>query len=372
MRSTDGASSAPGNTNRPGVAAGPVSTRIPNQRNRYARPVPSGPGDGGNDVAWLRDLARRGELGPAIAAGQGARLSRAAFAVSYQIVFDVVTRRLELSNRGHTWCVPFMDGACLDGYYDDVEALIDYLLACTKPIEDLEGWLAHWAPKAAIDGHRRRRGERGALQRPRMTRALATDLNDDPWLSELALKILVWVGLPTGAGAELWPLDRWAQMRAERTGDHAGSTPARVAADVERVLAAMRRRPQWYEDFVERPLGRKVAPLAAPPGDGVTDPRPLVTVTPEEIEDRRISELAWTAVEAIRIGLDHHHDPTETVIEVLTRLFLGGAGSDEFDRTPSAGDDQRHRRLSALLDDPVALTGIVDRVLGIVRGEPQR
>jgi hypothetical protein len=327
------------------------------------------------DEAWLRKLAGRGELGRAVTAGEGPRLRRAAFAVSYQIVFDVVTRRLELSTRGHLRCargILFLDGPCLDGYYDDVESVIDYLLATTKPIDDLEAWLAARANHATVDGHRRRRGERGALQRPRMNQALAADLGDDPWLGELALKIRVWAGVPVGAGADLWPLDRWAQMRGERTGDVAGSTPARVAVEVEQVLAAMRRRPQWYQDYVERPLGHKVAPVAPPPGDGITDPRPLVVVTPEEITDTRFSGLAWTAVEAIRDGLEHHHDPAETVVEVLTELFLGGTGSDELDRAPATGDDHRHQRLSALLADPLALAGIVDRVLRIVRDEPLR
>jgi hypothetical protein len=159
-------------------------------------------------------------------------------------------------------------------------------------------------------------------------------------------------------------------MRGERTGDLAGSTPARVAADVEQVLAAMRRRPQWYQDYVERPLGHKTAPVAPPPGDGVTDPRPLVVVSPGEAADARFSGLAWAAVEAIKDGIAHHHDPAGTVVEVLTQLFLGGTGSDELDRVPAIGGDRRDERLSALLADPVAVAGIVDRVLRIVRDEP--
>jgi hypothetical protein len=91
----------------------------------------------------------------------------------------------------------------------------------------------------------------------------------------------------------------------------------------------------------------------------------------QEADDKRFSGLAWNAVEAIRDGIEHHHDPTGTVVEVLTQLFLGGTGSDELDRAPST-DDQRHQRLSALPVDPAALTGIVDRVLRIVRDEPLR
>jgi hypothetical protein len=375
VSSADETATALGNTYRPGGDAGPAVPRIPNQRGTYARPRLVAADEVAADVAWLRDLAGRGELRVALADGQGPRLCRAAFAVSHQIVFDVVTRRLELSTRGHLQCargIPFMDGPCLDGYYDDVESMIDYLLGTTKPIKDLEAWLARRALNATVDGHRRRRGERGALQRPRMTRALAADLGDDPWHRELALKILVWVGIPTSAGATLWPLDRWAHMRAEHTGDLAGSSPARVASEVELVLAAMRRRPEWYQDYVERPLGHKMPPIAPPPGDGTTDPRPLVVVSADEAADTRISGLAWIAVETIRDGIEHHHDATEVVVDVLTQLFLGGTGSDELDQVPSTVDDHRHQQLSARLADPVALAGIVDRVLRIVRDEPLR
>ena len=360
---------APGRTYRPGGKAGPTAARIPRQRDGYAFTTANGSKAETADVARLRDRARNGELGPAVAAGDRARLIRAAFTVTYPIVFDVVTRRVELHVRGHKRCsrgITFLDGACLDAYYDDVEALIDYLLAATTPIEDLEGWLAHWAPKAVVDGHRRRRGERGALQRPRMTRILAAGLGDDEWLRELAVKILVWVGVPAGAGADLWPLERWAQMRAERTGDHDGSTVTRVAAEVEHVLAVMRRRPQWYDYYVERPLGRKAAPVAPPPGDGLTDPRPLVTVTHEERADARISGLATAAVEAIQAGLAHDGNPKAVVSEVLGRLFLGGTGAEELDQVAPAGADQW---LSVLLADPAAIDGIVERVLRSVGGE---
>jgi hypothetical protein len=365
VTSPDEGKTAPGTRRRPGVGAGP---KIPNQRRERAR-KPSA--DTAEDLAWLRDLARRGELGSAIAAGHRRRLRRAAWALAYQIVFDVLTRRLELV-REHGRCargVLQLSGSCLDGFYDDVDSVVEYLLAAAKPIDDLEGWLAHWAPKAAVDGHRRRRGRRGALQRPRMTQALAEGLGNDPWLTDLALKILVWVGVPTGAGGGLWPVDSWAHCRAVVTGDYAASTPARVAAEVEQVLEVMRRRPDWYEAYVERPLGHKIAPIAAPPGDGLTDPPPLLPATTAEVEDAHVKGLAWAAVEAIRAGITHDHDPTETVVEVLTGLFLGGTAAEEIDRAPTgtSGSDQR---LSALLGDPAALAGLVDRVLHIVRDEP--
>ena len=80
-----------------------------------------------------------------------------------------------------------------------------------------------------------------------------------------------------------------------------------------------------------------------------------------------VSTLA-AAVDAIREGIEHHHDPAGTVTAVLSALFLGGTGSDELDRAPSIADG-RHQHLSDLLADPVALAGIVDRVLRIVGGE---
>lgn len=49
--------------------------------------------------------------------------------------------------------------------------------------------------------------------------------------------------------------------------------------------------------------------------------------------------------------------------------FLGGTVSGEIDRAPSATGDGRHARLSALLADPAAVSGLVDRVLRVVRDE---
>ncbi|UQU64296.1 hypothetical protein COUCH_35960 [Couchioplanes caeruleus] len=349
----------PGSTN-----ARTPGPKIPNQR-RDARTTPT------VSVQHLTELAGAGTLGGIVAeAGEGGRRGyyTAAYALCHPVVFDVVTRKVE-RRRGHAGCrrgLRHLTGPCLDAFYDDVEALVDHLLATTTPIDDLPAWLAYWAPRAAVDGHRRRRGAIGALQRPRMTATLAAGLDHDQWLMALALEILTWVGVPATAGADLWPLDEWAQRRALVTGDQAGSTPAVVAADVERVLAVMRRRPDWYADHVERPLGHKPAPVAAPPGDGVTDPRPLRAVDEHDAADAHIAVLAGTAVEAIAAGLNRPGDPAATVVRVLTSLFLGGTGAEVLDRAPGVGPDS-DERLSALLTDPAAVAGIVDRVLPIVR-----
>ncbi|MEV6344081.1 hypothetical protein [Actinoplanes sp. NPDC051851] len=346
-------------------SAGPAGARpadarppgIPRPRNQ--RPVP-------DDQAWLRRLAATGGLGT-VSPADRRRLYRAAYAVAHPIVFDVVTRRVE-QRRGHPHCARSLrnlDGPCLDAFYDDVEAVVEHLLAATVPIDDLEGWLASRALHATIDGHRRRRGERGALQRPRMSRALA-DALPDPWHRELALKILVWVGLPTGAGTGVWPVDSWARDRAVLTGDHQGSTTTRVQHDIDVVLGVMRQRPAWYEAHVERPLGHKTTPVAGNPGDNPGDLRPLGPVEPGEQAEAHIRAAAAAAVEAIADRLARGFDVTRTVETVLRDYFVDGTGADELDRPPrtGAGVDER---ISALFADPAARDLLTLRVLRIVR-----
>ncbi|GAA1635845.1 hypothetical protein [Actinoplanes couchii] len=336
--------------------SGPASRpRIPRQRDGAAE-----------ERARLRHLATQGLLGT-LGAEERRRLLPAAFEVAYPIVYDVITRRVA-RNRGHNQCghgLHQMEDTCLDGFQDDLEAVIDHLMSATAPISDLEGWLARRAQNAAIDGHRRRRGEQGAQQRPRMTRALAEAL-DDPWLEELALKILTWVGLPAGVGATEWPVGSWARDRADFTGDHRGSTPDRARADVDRVLAVMRRRPGWYEKNIDQPLGRKTAPVGGSPGEQPGEPRPLLAAGPAEILEARIGDLAGLAVLALQERLRRGDDPTFTVVEVLTTLFLGGTGADEIDHGP-IGAPASDERVSALLTDPAALSVLVQHVLGIVR-----
>ena len=322
------------------------------------------------DEAWMadgeavvRELARSGRLATAVAAADPVRRRRlhtAAYDIAFPIVFSAVTRKVE-HRRGHRGCAKglrHLAGSCLDGFHDDVEALVEHLFAASAPIADLPAWLTFWAPRAAVDGHRRRRGARGALQRPRMTRALAAELGHDPWLMDLALQILTWVGVPATAGTGLWPLDEWTQRRAVITGDPYPSTPAAVAAEVEQVLRVMRQRPDWYAEHVERPLSRKPVPVAAD--------LPDAPAAGDDAAEAAITELAAAALDAITGGLADGRDPEETITRVLNAVFLGGTGAEELDRPPGAapvtGD-----RLSAAFTDPAALAGIVGRVLGIVR-----
>jgi len=353
------------------VTSAERSEPAPDRRGRptatIERPAP--------DVGSLTELARAGVLGEVVAAAGDAErraYHAAAYAVCHPVVFQVVTRKVE-RRRGHGSCgrgLRHLTGSCLDGFHDDVESLVEHLLTTSTPIDDLPAWLAYWAPRAAVDGHRRRRGALGALQRPRMTATLAAGLGHDPWLTTLALEILTWVGVPATAGADLWPLDEWAQRRALITGEHAGSTPALVAAEVEQVLAVMRERPAWYAAHVDAPLSRKPAPVAAPPGDSAGDPRPLRPFDDDDQADAHIAALAGIAMEAIARGLRRDDDPAATVVEVLTTLFLNGSDAEELGRAPLAGPDH-DERLVALLADPAAVSRLVDGVLRIVREAEQ-
>jgi hypothetical protein len=318
-----------------------------------------------DDAHRLRMLAGRGRLGD-LTAAERRSLYGAAFETVYPIVFRVVTQRLEYG-RGHRRCaqsVRHLGDTCLDGFYDDVDSMVERLLTATASINDLEAWVARSAANAAVDGYRCRRAERGALQRPRMTKVIEAGL-PDPWLRELALKILVWVGLPTGAGAAVWPLQAWAQDRAVRTGDLRDSTPARVAADVHQVLAVLGRQTAWFAEHVQRPLGLKTNPTGGAPGDGPHDPRPLVVAEPDEIDRTRVADLASLAVEAVRLGLRRGTDARTVVAEVLGKVFVDGTGAEDIDRVPT-GDPGVGERVSALLADPVALSVLVERVLRIV------
>jgi hypothetical protein len=339
-----------------------VATRtIPGQRT----PVEGyEPGD-------VRRLAAAAQLGRAMSTADEAtrrRLRTAIYAIVHPIVFAAVTRKVEI-HRGHRSCLRglrHLTAGCLDAFQDDVDALIDYLLAARTPITDLDAWLAYWAPRAAVDGHRRRRGERGALQRPRMTKALAAGLGHDRWRLELAIQILTWVGIPANAGDSVWPLDEWSHRRAAVTGDYACSTPRVVEAEVSAVLEIMRRRPDWYETHVERPLGQKDAPVAPPPGDNATDPRPLRASEPDELDDAYAGGLAWIALEAIDARLSSGRTPEDAVLPVLSALFVDGCGTEIIDRAPGAGpgDDEQ---LAALLADGLAARTLVGRVLEILR-----
>ncbi|GLY06945.1 MULTISPECIES: hypothetical protein [Actinoplanes] len=294
-------------------------------------------------VRLLRELASDGRL--ALAARDGAQravLTAAAYDLVWPIVFARLTRRLE-QQRGHLACasgIGALADECLDRFHDDVEAVVEDLLAhARQPIDRLEAWVATRVGAATVNAHRRRRGSRGALQRPRLPGWLAAALDDDPWLTTLATHILVWVGVSGTAGSGTWPLESWAQERATRTGDWQGTDPAAVGRDVERVLSAMRRRPTWYESFVERPLGAKQPPVAAVCTDEYGEPlAPLTLGDPDQRVDAELHLLAGDAVRAIRHRLGSGEQAEAAVAEVIRTVF-GGLFTSTLDRAPHTGGD---------------------------------
>jgi hypothetical protein len=318
----------------------------------------------------VRELALLGILATYFqeASHEERRLLRiAAYELVYPVVFQGLTRRLE-RRRGHHHCarsVHNLRPECLDRFHDDVDGMLDFLFRrANGPIGNLEGWLSRCLPAGTAEAHRRRRGQRGALQRPRLTGWLTAALDYEPRLMSLAVEMLVWVGVEATAGGQPWPIDAWADMRCMQTGDYEGARRA-VAHDVERVLAAMRQRPAWYERYVERPLGRKQAPLPLAPW---TSPDPAQdSACPGrtrcyEAEETRLKERAATAVTIIQDRLARSEDPRAVVVEVLTTVFDPGTGAEELDRCPGSGPDAEDL-VATLLADPVT----IDRVVSAVR-----
>ncbi|HEV2638108.1 MAG TPA: hypothetical protein VGX23_23365 [Actinocrinis sp.] len=340
-----------------------------------AWPAPCAPDDeypaGRTGDAALRELTDCGRLARVACASPANRaaLCAAAYAVAWPIVFNRLTKSVEL-RRGHRRCarsVNDMAPECLDRFHDDVEAVVDDLLRhADRPIRNLEAWICTRLTVATVNAHRRQRGARGALQRPRLPKWLSSALGADPWLTDLALQILVWVGIDATPGAGLWPLDSWTRRRAELTGDPTVG-PATVEREVEQVLAVMRGHGAWYADYVERPFGHKQAPVLAwiAPAGAAAEPPPLPLADPAEANEARLVGLAQDALAEIRRRLAEGLAPQEAVAEVIRCVFAEDGPAPGFDRPPHDAPSQEEH-VNALLRDPAELTRIVTAVLDVV------
>jgi hypothetical protein len=319
-------------------------------------------------IEKIRALAAAGDLSGAIARSWGnarVELIGGIYRVVWEVVYDRWTKRLE-KRRGHRACQLSLQGMapeCLDKFYDDVESVIDYVVAnANQPINNLEGWVASRLQMATVDGHRRRRGAVGALQRPqRLPQWLAQRLGRDRWLSELAVLILVWVGVPATAGVGLWPVDQWSYRRAELTHDWRGG-PSAVARDIERVMQAMRSQPRWFADHVEAPLGHKVTSVVSMIVDEngrFVERAPLSLAEPDVGRDRRLVEYASQAIDVIAARLGRGEDPRSVVVEVITTMF----GQENWLDPEQAADDER---LAKLFADGAEVERLVDSVVKII------
>ena len=321
--------------------------------------MPNRPGVVRSAGRTLRELAAAGRLSASRDDSTFMHLRAAAYEMVWPLVWLRHTKQVEV-DKGHLRCASSfgrMENGCLDGFHDDVESVIDYLFNYAKqPIANLEGWITSRIRAATVDGYRRRRGSRGALQRIRVPRWLSNELDNDPWLVELAARIIEWVGVSTTAGVEIWPLEAWSDLRAAVTA--APAAPAVTAADVERVLAAMSTtHPNWFAKYIERPLGRKPFPV----GMRSESDRPSTAEEHlrAERDDAVLARLAAATADAISAGLADGCDPDELVPRVLRALLLGSAATD----SPVGRDEW----LSSVLADERAAVPLVRDVLAVIR-----
>ncbi|GAA1635865.1 hypothetical protein [Actinoplanes couchii] len=319
-------------------------------------------------VAQLRALAAAGRLAEVADGPERGGLVAAAYELVWPIVFARVTCRFE-RQRGHSVCasgVGNLADECLDRFHDDVEAVVDDLLGhARQPIRQLEAWITPRLNAATVNAHRRRRGARGALQRPRLPGWLVTGLAQDPWLTALATDILTWVGTSGTAGGRLWPVESWSQKRGLATGDWPGSDPATVGREIEQVLSVMRGHPKWYESYVERPLGAKQPPVVAMATD--TYGEPLFPLAPADGADRveaELRDLAGAAVRAIAGRIGQGEAAESVVVEVIHTIF-GGACAGTLDQMPHVTADPLGGIIGGLTD-PARLDRIVAAVLEMV------
>jgi hypothetical protein len=322
------------------------------------------------DHTGIRDLARLGRLVEHVAQAsedERRRLRIAAYELLHGLVFAQLTRKLEV-RRGHQDCavaVTKLRPDCLDRFHDDMDAVVEDLFrSARKPIHNLEGWVSSRLSAVTIDAHRRRRGRRGALQRPRLPRWLIHELRQDGRLMDLALDMLEWVGVEANAGIHDWPIEVWAGRRLIEGDDVPRQS---VIEDIATVLAAMRKRPRWYDKYVERPLSSKAIPVAAGEADGVepVDPGRAAQQADEADEARRV-ELAGLAFVLIRRRIDHGEDIESVVIDVISTLFGAGTGAEELGRVAGL-ENTDDERVSARLADPQVVDRIVTLVLELLR-----
>jgi hypothetical protein len=317
----------------------------------------------------IKKAAREGRLSEYVAQNPDAA-NPALYRFVAEVVFERLTRRLERS-RGHHRCAAsadFLLPECHDRFQDDVEAvLIDLLKHADKQIENLGGWIASRLNAVTVDANRKRRGVRGAQQRPRLPLWLGDALGQDPWLLTLALDILTWVGVPTVAPGGLWPLGAWADRRAVVTGDP-GATERQVATDVEHVLAAMKQNPKWYDRYVERPLGHKQAPLTCArrtDGDAEREPDYVCCAGPDQPAEAQLRELAARVIDEVEARMLAGDDPRTAIVDILTQVFDGGTGSEHLDRTPGNAPDL-DERVARMIGEPEALGRVIEVLLDIV------
>lgn len=313
----------------------------------------------------IRELAGNGSLAGLFAAATGddrRRLRIEAYELLHRLVFDQVTRKME-TRRGHLRCavaVQLLADDCLDRFHDDMDAVLDDLFQYARtPIQNLEGWVRKRLRAATVNAYRRRRGDRGAQQRPRLPGWLAERLDHDVRLTGLAVSMLEFVGVEQAAGLEIWPVDAWTSRRVADGGDYDAERRS-VLRDIAGVLTAMRTRPNWYANYVERPLGRKRIPLLPVPRTDSPSGQDSENHVPDndDAQQARLVELAALSMTAIEARLRRGEEPKTVLVDVLTTVF----GADPGPVDSSHAED----RVRALLTDAASIDRLVTDVLDIL------
>ncbi len=325
-----------------------------------------------NEQPAVRSLARQGILASYFADAsvqERRRLRIEGYELLHPVTFRYLTRRIE-ARRGHRDCmvsVSHLRPDCLDRFHDDMDAVLDDLFRnARQPILNLEGWVNKRLSAVTIDAHRRRRGERGALQRPRIPRWLARELNHDKRLTDLATEMLEWAGVEATAGIHDWPLEVWSAQRVSAGSEHEEAGRS-VARDIATVIAAMNKRPKWYADYIERPMGHKRPPSVGNHHDGwelAHDPG-QAALEAHTTDDARRAELAALAVAAIKARVERGEQLRAVVVDVISTAFGAGSGSESLDRLPGydCDDDQW---VAARLADAKSVDRIVEAVLDLL------
>ncbi|MET7423434.1 hypothetical protein [Dactylosporangium sp. NPDC005555] len=321
----------------------------------------------------VRGLARLGSLAATVADAdepERLRLTGGTYSVVYPVVYTGLTQGLE-RRRGHPACavsVRHLADDCLDRFHDDVEAVVhDVMRRATAPIDNLDAWICGLINSATVDGHRRRRGEIGALQRPRAPKWLVNGLGGDRWLVHLAVQMLNWAGNPATAGSQVWPVDSWTALRCRFTGNWDPAAQVDVRHDIETVLRVMRAKREWYERYVEGPLGHKHVPVPRFTPENASGDHfgpALSLIDAGERDDLYMRELAHLAMTAMRTRLQAGEDPRTVVSEVINVAFGDGAGP-----APDGGPHLSciaGEHVGRLLRDQDRISRIVVAVLAIV------
>ena len=143
--------------------------------------------------------------------------------------------------------------------------------------------------------------------------------------------------------------------------------------DVDAVLAAMQTRPAWFEKYIERPLGRKQAPLHTAPSarfDAAQDPVPLELAPLDQRDEAALVATAAAAVEQIVERVERGEAARVVVADVLSRAFADEEPAEGLDQVPGAppSDIERARHMIA---DPAALERIVCDVVAALKLSPE-